>query len=209
MLRFRDPQPGSAELLYVRAVLENDGLVMLPTDTVYGLAALAMSEAACVDLYTAKGRSTEQPTAVLFSSLADVRATLPAISSRALAACDALLPGPFTLLVHDSERLFPWLGGRHPDVVGIRVPVNAEPLPAIAATSANLPGMPEVERVEDLPREIMQYIVCAVDRGPRPAGGASTVLDLVDWEAGSGDPGIVRDPAGHAADALQRLAYLL
>jgi L-threonylcarbamoyladenylate synthase len=207
MLIFNDPPPGSRELGYMRAALERGELVVIPTDTVYGLAALAASEEACFRLYDAKQRSSTQPIAVVCSSLDDLAALLPTMSERAGAACEVLLPGPYTLIVRNPMHAVPWLCGVTPDSIGVRVPENAVPLPPVAATSANLPGEPEITRVAELPDEIAEQIACGIDRGELPPGNASTVIDLTGWEWGA-DPTVLRDPAGRAEDALRALRDL-
>lgn len=207
MLVLRDPQPDSRELGYARAALERGELVVIPTDTVYGIAALAASEAACTRLYAAKGRDTIQPTAVIFGGFEDLMLTLPGLSERAGAACEVLLPGPFTLVVRDASHTFPWLMGGGGETIGIRIPEGALSLPPLAATSANLPGEPEIRTVQELPPELAEAVACAIDRGPRPPGNASTVIDLSAWEWG-GAPTVLRDPADRAKDALRALAEL-
>ena len=208
MLRLKDPEPGSREFSYVRAAIENDALVILPTDTVYGIAALALSEGACRTLYEAKGRDLNQATAVIFDSVEQVVETIPELSGRALAAADLLLPGPYTLLVANPGRHMPWLCGRDPGVLGVRVPAGAYPLPPVAATSANLPGEPEIVTVGQLPPEIAEHVACAVDVGPIEEGYASTILDLTAWERGDGEVKVLRDPVDRGPDALRQLATL-
>jgi L-threonylcarbamoyladenylate synthase len=207
MLVLRDPDPASREFGYVRAAVERGEIVAIPTDTVYGLAALAASEEACQRLYECNGRDLNQPTAVVFADLDAVLTVLPTLSDRAGAACEVLLPGPYTLLVANPMNAFPWLCGGNVDSIGIRVPDNALPLPPLAATSANLPGEPEIECIADLPAELADLVACGIDRGPLPPGAASTILDLTAWEWG-GDARVLRDPADRAPRALAALAQL-
>lgn len=207
MLVLHDPPPGSREFGYVAAALKRGELVVIPTDTVYGIAALADSEEACGKLFDAKGRSSTQPMAVLFATLNDLIAVLPTMSERSGAACEVLLPGPFTLIVRNPMHVFPWLCGVTPDSIGVRVPENALALPPLAATSANLPGEPEIQRVAELPPVIADQIACGIDRGELASGDASTVIDLTAWEWG-GEPRVIRDPSDRATDALRALASL-
>lgn len=179
-------------------------LVAVPTDTVYGLAALAASREGCERLYSAKGRTASQPTAVLFVSVDRVLAIMPALSERARAACRELLPGPFTLVVHNGDGLCPWVCGDRPDAIGIRVPAGALELPPIAATSANEPGHPEVSRLDLLPDAIAERVSIGLHAGELPTGAASTVLDLTAWELG-GDIVVLRDPAQRAEGAVAAL----
>jgi len=206
MLIVRNPAPDSREFGYVRAALERGELVVLPTDTVYGIAALAASEEACLRLYDVKGRDSLQPTAVLFADIVSLTRTLPTLSDRAGAACEVLLPGPLTLIVSEPSRAFWWLTGGT-ESLGIRIPDGALPLPPLAATSANLPGEPEAARVQDVPAPIAEQVACGIDGGELASGSASTVVDLTAWEWG-GEPRILRDPRARGDDVLRALAAL-
>ena len=76
------------------AALRAGGLVVLPTDTVYGLAADGESEAAALALYAAKGRDAIQPTALLLSSVEELLQRVPGLPDDAVRMARALLPGP-------------------------------------------------------------------------------------------------------------------
>lgn len=206
MLVIKEPAAGSAELEYVRRALEQGELAMLPTDTVYGLAALAADRDAVERLYALKGRAASQPTAVIYSSVAQLLASAPWLGARAAWAAQALLPGPWTLIVDNPEGVLPWLTGGAPAPLGVRVPAGALELPPVAATSANHAGEPTVERVRDLDPAIVEQLCCAIDAGVLRAAQESTVLDLVAWERGEGDARVVRDTAGRAGQALAVLA---
>jgi L-threonylcarbamoyladenylate synthase len=176
--------------------------VLLPTDTVYGLAALPTEEAA-TRLYELKGRSTAQPTAVL---AADVDALLDALPELDRASLDALLPGQFTLVLPNPAGRLPWLTGGTPGPIGVRVPVLPEQARAVVAavgvvlaTSANEPGGPNPKALDDVPARIREGCGAEVDAGELP-GTPSTVLDLTGPE-----PKVLREGAVPAAEALARL----
>ena len=103
----------------------------------------------------------------------------------------------------------PWLTGGAPGPIGVRVPEHAVELPPIAATSANPAGAPVATSVDEVALELRPHVACAIDRGPI-GDAASTILDLVAWEA-TGDAGgirVIRDEAGRAARALELLAAI-
>jgi len=202
----RNPAPGSRELQYVAGALERGALVVVPTDTVYGIAALATSEEAVASLYALKGRDAAQPTAVAFATVEQARETLTGLSPRASWALAALLPGPWTLVVDNPEGHLPWLTGGAPGPIGIRVPAGALNLPPIAATSANYAGEPTITAVTELPQALLDDLACVVDAGPLDSTVASTVLDLVAWERGDGEVTALRDEAGRFGQALAVLA---
>ncbi|HSC72561.1 MAG TPA: L-threonylcarbamoyladenylate synthase [Gaiellaceae bacterium] len=177
--------------------------VVLPFDTVYGLAAEPHDEASTRRLYELKGRPPTQPTALVAASVEALRALLPELdTSRAW----HLLPGPLTLVVPNPAHRFRWLTGTNPDALGVRVPdlpgttreVVAS-VGAVVATSANLSGGPDPRRFEDVPEEIRAGAAAVVDGGEVP-GTPSTVVDLTGVE-----PRILREGAVPAAEVLRRL----
>jgi L-threonylcarbamoyladenylate synthase len=174
--------------------------VLLPTDTVYGLCS-DVSEAAVGALYALKGRGAAQPTALLAASPQAAVAAIPELRGQ------ALLPGPFTLILPNPARRFPWLTGERPETIGVRMPqLRAEAkavldaVGVVAATSANLPGEPDPRRLEDVPVEIREGCAAAIDAGELP-GTPSTVLDLTGPE-----PAVLREGAVAADEALARLS---
>ncbi len=202
MLVVKDPAAGSTELGYVQRALEQGELVVVPTDTVYGLAALASDEDAVRRMYACKGRDVSQPTAVVFASIAQLVEQLPELDVRTTWAVHSLLPGPWTLVVDNPEGRWTWLTGGTPGPIGIRVPAGAVDLPPIAATSANLAGAGTAAGLVDLDPALVDHVSCAIDRGVLPPDAESTVLDLVAWARGEGELRVLRDTAGRAGQAL-------
>jgi len=191
------------------AALRAGRLVVLPTDTVYGLAADGESEPAARSLYAAKGRDAIQPTAVLFASVDVLLERVPALPARAVEAVRTLLPGPFTLILENPARRYGWLNPQRPDAIGVRIPAVTgaaravlEALGAVVATSANVPGGVDARRVEDVPPEIVAAVDVVLEGGELP-GTPSTVVDLTGPE-----PRVLREGAVAAADVLDRLRGL-
>lgn len=163
-------------------VLLAGGCVVLPTDTVYGVAALAAMPGAAGRLFAAKGRAADHPLAVL---VAGVDQVLPLVATPSAAARRAMArhwPGPLTLvLLRAAEARAMELGG-DPDTIGVRCPDHAfvRALAArvgpIATTSANRTGEPTPATARDAARSLIVRPDLVVDGGPavRPA---STVLD--------------------------------
>jgi L-threonylcarbamoyladenylate synthase len=180
-------------------------LVVLPTDTVYGLCADGCREAPYRRLCRLKGRPEGTPTALLASDLDVILDALPEARGRAAVAARALLPGPYTLVLPNPARRFRWLTGATPDKIGIRVPelppetrAVVEGAGPVAATSANLHGGPDPARLADVPAEILRVAAAALDAGDLP-GAPSTVLDLTTPE-----PTVLREGAVPAQEALTR-----
>jgi L-threonylcarbamoyladenylate synthase len=190
----------------VAAIREGD-LVILPTDTVYGLCADAYREAPVRRLARLKRRRESLPIALLAADLDAILDAVPELRGRAAVMCRKLVPGPYTLVVPNPASRFRWLAGSNPQAIGIRVPdLPAEArgflerVGCVAATSANLHGGPDPARVEDIPDELVDAAAAIVDVGPLP-GTASTVVDLTGLE-----PQILREGAVAAEEALATIA---
>jgi L-threonylcarbamoyladenylate synthase len=182
-------------------------LVVLPTDTVYGLCADAYREEPVRRLYRLKQRPETMPTALLAADLDAILDAIPELRGRTAVVARALLPGPYTLVLPNPARRFRWLAGTTPKAIGIRVPDLPQPARAVlervgvvAATSANLHGGPEPARVDDIPNEIRDAVSAVVDVGPLP-GTPSTVVDLTGRE-----PQVLREGAVAADEARARIA---
>ena len=179
--------------------LRRGQLAVIPTDTVYGLAANVEDERGTRALYAAKGREASRPSAILFASLDELLDRVPELPADAVAAARALLPGPVTLVLPNPGRRFPWLNQRRPDTLGVRVPEVSGPgkaildaLGALVASSANLPGPPE----------LVAAAAAVVDGGPL-GGAPSSVVDVTGVE-----PLILREGALRADVVLERLRSL-
>jgi L-threonylcarbamoyladenylate synthase len=185
-------------------------LVILPTDTVYGLCATPYRAGPVERLYRLKGREPRQPSALLAADLDVLLECVPELRGRAATLARALLPGPYTLVLPNPARRFRWMTGTTPDAIGVRVPVLAEPTAsvlaqagAVAATSANLRGGPDPRRLEDVPAELREGVAVVVDGGELP-GTPSTVLDLTGRE-----PRVLREGAVPVGEALAAVAAAL
>ena len=192
------------------AALRDGKPIVIPTDTVYGLACSPHSEDAVRAMYRVKGRGPEKPTALLAADVETLLELLAEVGDRAETAVRALLPGPFTLVLPNPARRFPWLTGTNPDAIGVRVPaaegVAADVLRgagAVAATSANPAGGRDPRSVDELDPELRSRVAAVVDGGALP-GTASTVLDVTGAE-----PIVLREGAVPAAEALARVEAAL
>jgi L-threonylcarbamoyladenylate synthase len=178
------------------------GLAVVPTDTVYGLVCDPYRREPVRRLSDLKGRTLEQPIALLVSSVDWLLECIPELRGRAAHAARSLLPGPYTLVLPNPACRFSWLGASRPETIGVRVPSLAGPGKAVieavgvvAATSANLHGGADPRRLEDVPEAIRSQ-AALVDGGELP-GMPSTVVDL------SGDePRVLREGAVPAVAAL-------
>lgn len=180
--------------------------IVMPFDTVYGLAADPHREEATTRLYELKGRDQTAPSALVARDVDHLLECLPELQGRAAALARLLLPGPVTLVLPNPARRFRWLTGTNPEAIGVRVPdfdgPGAEVLAgvgAVVATSANHPGGPDPKRLGEVPEDIRQGAAALVDGGELP-GSPSTVIDLTGEK-----PRILREGALPAEEALRRL----
>jgi L-threonylcarbamoyladenylate synthase len=186
--------------------LAGDGVALLPTDTVYGLACNPQSDVAVKRLYELKRRPPRKPSAVMFFNLDSAIRALPELGARTRAALEALLPGPVTVLLANPNGRFPLAceGG----LLGLRVPRFPEGLAALAdvatpamQSSANLAGGVAPRRLADAPADLCAGVDLVLDGGELP-GCASTVVDLSEYER-TGEWRLAR-PGPLAGDALDR-----
>jgi L-threonylcarbamoyladenylate synthase len=180
--------------------------IVMPFDTVYGLAADPYREESTQRLYKLKGRDEAEPSALVVWDFDYLLECVPELRGRAASLARLLLPGPVTLILPNPARRFRWLTGTNPESIGVRVPElhgsGAEVLErvgAVVATSANHPGGPDPKRPDEVPADIREGAAAVVDGGELP-GTPSTVIDLT-----GGKPRILRDGALPAEEALRRL----
>jgi L-threonylcarbamoyladenylate synthase len=192
------------------AALRAGDLVVLPTDTVYGLACSPDSVESVHALSELKARSPHQPLALLAGSVDRLVELVPELRRESERIVRALLPGPYTLVLPNPGQRYRHLTGERPETIGVRVPLlPAEvadvlaAVPAVVATSANLHGAPDPRRVEDIPVSILSAASIVLDGGELP-GTPSTVVDLT-----GGEPHVLREGAVPAGDALAAVTSAL
>lgn len=194
----------------VAAALQGGGVVVLPTDTVYGLAALADRADAVGRVFDLKGRSHDTPLAVLCADLDQALGLVASEVSEAVRAVgERWWPGPLTLVAPRRTGVDLHLG-EPTTTVGVRVPDDllvqtvASRVGPIAATSANRHGLPTPMDASAAAASLTGEVTLVVDGGERSIG-ASTVIDVTTrpWTALRTGP---VDPAAVVAiaDAIQR-----
>jgi L-threonylcarbamoyladenylate synthase len=193
-----------ADLPALRRALLAGRVAVVPTDTVYGLAAALDVPAGVGALYALKGRPRSQPCQVLLLGPALLDEAMAALDPLTRAAAAALLPGPVTCLVPDPAGRYAAAAGDARGTVGLRAPAPG-PLAALGlplvATSANEPGAPDPARLEEVSAALRRGAAVAVDGGTLP-GTASAVVDLRAL-AGGGAAALLRP--GADAGAVARL----
>lgn len=160
-------------------VVREGGVVLFGADTLYGLGCDPSNPDAIDRIHEIKGRGENKPSAVLFFSPLAMREVLANAGARTRSAIGALLPGPVTLVIDNSARLYPLACGATPEHLGIRLiegPLAGAGV-ALFQTSANRSGEPAPRRLEDVDTEIAAAADLAIDCGPA-RGEGSTVIDI-------------------------------
>jgi len=180
--------------------VQNGGVAVFPSDTVYGVCCDPDDERAAARLYELKGRPAARPAAVMFFARERALAALPELPERERLALEALLPGPVTLLLANRELRYRAACRSDPATLGLRVPRLPERLqalsamePAVMQTSANLSGEPDARTLEQVPESLLAGADLVLDGGELP-GTPSTVIDLRGF-AGEGAWRLLREGA--------------
>ncbi len=165
-------------------VLRDGGLVALPTETVYGVAADAFSVAAVRRLRAAKGRAETKPLPVMLAGAEGMRVFARRIPPEAFTLADVFWPGPLTLVLFRSDRVSEAIHSGT-ETVGLRVPDHAVAQGILGAagcplvlTSANLSGEEDATSGTEAMEALRGRVDLIVDAGPARLGRPSTVLDL-------------------------------
>jgi len=171
--------------------LDRNELVVLPTDTVYGIAANAFSPKAVEALLNAKGRDRTMPPPVLIpkvETLSALASDLPLVANQLAAA---FWPGALTMVLK-AQRSLEWDLGETRGTVALRVPDHKitlallEDVGPLAVSSANLTGKDAAVNVQQAVEHFGDNVAVYLDGGASPKGEASTILDLT--QVRDGDP---------------------
>ncbi len=184
-------------------VLNHGGMVVFPTDTVYGLAAMPFEASTVEQLYAAKGRSNEKAIAILLGAMAQLPVVTLNWGGMAEALAQRFWPGPLTLIVTKKPSLpeslspNPTIGVRMPDhPVALALLRRAGPL---AVTSANLSGQPSTTTAQETLAQLDGRVHLVLDGGKTPGGVPSTVVDC------TGEAPVILRNGPVSLEALQQI----
>lgn len=187
------------------SVLNAGGLVGLPTETVYGLAARADIDDAVAKIFRAKGRPTGHPLILHISDISELDRYAVNVPNAALTLAQHCWPGPLTLLLHKTNDVSPLVtGGR--ETVAIRIPANdcarliiEQCGNAVAAPSANLFGHVSPTTAQHVLNDLGDKVDLIVDDGDCSIGVESTIVDFTTTQ-----PQLLR-PGGFPAEDLESM----
>ena len=178
-----DPDARSAGLDAAARAVSSGQLVVLPTDTVYGVGADAFNPAAVAGLLFAKGRGRDMPVPVLVGSWDTIEGLVSYVPTQTRALIEAFWPGGLTLIVTYAPSLS-WDLGDTGGTVGVRMPLHPVALELLdrtgplAVSSANVSGAPAALTAQDARDQLRESVSVYLDGGPAHLGVASTIVDV-------------------------------
>lgn len=169
-------------LKFAAETIINGGLVGVPTETVYGLAADGLNESAVREIYEVKGRPETKPISLLVGGMADVEKFCKDIPESAYILAEKFWPGPMTMILNKKDNV-PDIVTAGGNTVGVRCPAHEATLEIIrlagrplATPSANISDQPSPKDVEGVLAYFEGKIPCVVDGGKCTVGIESTIL---------------------------------
>ncbi|MEB4615632.1 L-threonylcarbamoyladenylate synthase [Leucobacter sp. M11] len=193
-----------------RTALGRGELAVVPTDTVYGVAADAFNPAAVARLLAAKGRGRQSPPPVLVPNLQTLSALAAAVPGPVLALVERFWPGPLTVILPAQPSLS-WDLGDTGGTVALRMPAHDLTLELLretgplAVSSANLTGQPAATNAGDAQGMLGDAVSVYLDAGESSADGASsTIIDARSVTEAGGTIRVLR-PGGVSAEQIRSL----
>lgn len=196
----RDPDVRVEAIETAATGVTSGELVVLPTDTVYGLGADAFQPNAVQQLLRAKGRGRDMPVPVLVGSWSTIDGLVSSVDARTRSLVEAFWPGGLTLVVRHVPSLS-WDLGESSGTVALRMPLHPvaiellESTGPMAVSSANRHGRPPAQTAAEARTQLGEDVAVYLEDGQAPGGVASTIVDLT-----GGRPRILRVGAVSAAE---------
>lgn len=183
VLDCRDPDNRSEAIAAAAAAVKSGRLVVIPTDTVYGVGADAFDSQAVAALLAAKGRGRDMPVGVLVGSWTTIDGLVFYVPDTARELIRAFWPGALSLVVQQAPSL-QWDLGDARGTVMLRMPLQPVALELLrqtgplAVSSANVSGQPAATTAAEAQRQLGDLVDVYLDGGPSEQQAASTIVDL-------------------------------
>lgn len=180
----QDDKEDEKKIAEAAELIRSGGLVAMPTETVYGLAANGLDEEACRKIFAAKKRPPDNPLILHITEVEQIKDLIVDYTEKDLRLMEELWPGPMTLIYRKSERI-PDAVTAGGDTVAVRIPshriarqfIEACGVP-LAAPSANVSGRPSPTNARDVLQDMEGRIEGIIDGGDSSIGIESTVVDM-------------------------------
>ena len=200
LIDWRNQKERDADAELIRSIVERGGLIVFPTETVFGIGGNAFSDEACRRIFKAKGRPPDNPLIVHVSSY-EMAGKVAEIPARIIPALKKLWPGPLTVIMRNRGASTVATAGL--DTVAVRMPAGPDAAAMVefagvpvAAPSANMATRPSITRNEDAVSQFMGR-TDAILLGEEPEYGIeSTVIDV------SGDFPVIMRPGAYTIDDI-------
>lgn len=175
-------------------IIKDGGIVIFPTETVYGIGTNGFNEKSIKKIYELKKRDFSKPISLLVSNMEMVKMVAKDISDLEYALMERFFPGPFTIILK-KRKVVPDILTANGDTVGVRMPsgeiakklIEYAGVP-IATPSANISGKPSGTNINDIVKDFEGKVNCIIDSGESKLGIASTIVKVV-----NGVPNILRE----------------
>lgn len=171
-----------SELNKIKEILDNDGVIIFPTDTVYGIACNCFSEKAIKKVFDIKKRPENKPINVLSNSLDKIKLVSRNINEKEKFLIDKYMPGALTIILDKNEKVSDILTAGL-DTIGVRIPKNNISLRILenvsyplATTSANISGDSAGIKITDFLKEFDGVVDAIIDGGETDLKVASTIV---------------------------------
>ncbi len=174
------------EMITAAEIIKNGGTVVMPTETVYGLATDALDPTAVEKIFMAKGRPSDNPLIIHISSLEEIDSLVAHMGEKAKKLAEKFWPGPLTMIFKKTD-LVPSITSGGLDTVAIRIPENevarqlidlsGKPL---AAPSANVSGSPSPTKFSHVLKDMAGRVNAIIDGEDCAVGLESTVISMVE-----------------------------
>ena len=198
-----ETDPFEASIAEAGKVIARGGIVVFPTETVYGLGADAMNAGAVAKIFEAKGRPGDNPLIVHVSDLAQVETLVKAVPEKAKRLAEAFWPGPLTLIMARSDRVpdrvtagLSTVAVRYPSHPAARALIDAAGTP-IAAPSANISGRPSPTKSTHVLEDMIGKVDAILIDADTEVGLESTVMDM------TSEPPTMLRPGGITAGQIE------
>ena len=195
ILSLHPETPPQRHLDHIAEVLQRDGVIAYPTDTLFGLGCLVSRKKAVDRIQAMKGRDPKKPMSILCADMEMLCRYTRHLDTPTFRILKQMFPGPYTAVLGCSREVPRYLQKKQ--TVGLRIPDHVfcreitrlvgEP---IITTSCNVAGQPPLQNAWEIQEEMGHLLDLVVDCG-EPAGLASTVVDLTGEE-----PALLREGAG-------------
>src|SRR5574344_1214481 len=187
-------------------ILKSGGIVVFPTETVYGIGVNSLDKTAIEKLYTHKNRPVNHPISLLISNIEMIENVAEDITPEEYALMKAFMPGPLTIILKKKDNISNLLTA-NTNTIGVRMPANKIALNLInyagmpiATPSANISGKQSGRNIETIMKDFGNNVDVYIDGGESKLGLASTVVQIV-----NGIPNILRQGSITEKDIMEIL----